>query len=452
VNTTDSFKLGVISINALQVQGTTFSVPIALTDADGDSVASAITVSLTAPPMPLVLDLDGDGVEFASLAAGAVFDYGDGTVSTAWAGGDDGILAIDANGNGRVDGGAEIVFGGNGLTDLEGLAASYDSNHDGALDANDAAFAKFGVWQDADGDGTSDAGEFRSLSELGIASIGLTSDGKAYTAENGDVHVFGTASYTRADGSTGAIADAAFATAPLQRIAARSAEFAASNVAAAGVLAAAAASLASLPAAAAEVVRGVVDGGALPDSQAFRALPETHTALRPLGEALLGHDDARAEAIEHAVSRLTTMDQPTRAIAAVEDHAEPVRALDALSEPFHAVAAPFAHPGGAADSGQLMDALLLAAQAGNGAEVAGQHTQDLAAVQEAFGDTQGTALVDAVVAHFAGAEGAAVPFEHAGAGALASLLDANVGGSEAFATPFQFNAMIEDHAAAAAVA
>ena len=122
------------------------------------------------------------------------------------------MLAIDLNGNSKVDGGREIAFGGGGLTDLQGLAATYDTNHDGVLDAADADFAKFGVWQDADGDGVSDAGEFQTLGEAGIASISLVSDGVAYTAANGDVTVAGSSTYTRADGTTGTVADAAFAT------------------------------------------------------------------------------------------------------------------------------------------------------------------------------------------------------------------------------------------------
>ncbi len=124
------------------------------------------------------------------------------------------MLAIDLNGDGQVNDGSEIVFGGNGLTDLEGLAAKYDSNHDGVLDAQDDAFAKFGVWQDANSNGITDAGEFQTLTAAGIVSIGLVSDGIGYTAANGDVVVAGQSTYTLTDGSTGIAADASFAVAP----------------------------------------------------------------------------------------------------------------------------------------------------------------------------------------------------------------------------------------------
>ena len=173
-----------------------------------------------------LLGIDHDfgkaGVEFLSAAAGVAFDYaGDGNPeSTAWVGADDGLLALDRNGNAQVDDGSEIVFGGDSQTDLEGLAANYDSNKDGVLDASDADFAKFGVWQDANSNGVTDAGEFQSLGDAGITSINLVSDGVEYAAADGDVTVHGTSSFTRADGTTGDVADASFATSNATKVAA----------------------------------------------------------------------------------------------------------------------------------------------------------------------------------------------------------------------------------------
>ncbi|MBU0863132.1 MAG: VCBS domain-containing protein [Alphaproteobacteria bacterium] len=195
-----------------------------VTDRDGDTATANLSVTITALAPPIAVDLDGDGVEFVSNAAGVSFDYnGDGFAeTTAWVGAEDGLLAIDKNGDGKVNNGAELVFGGAGLSDLQGLAAAYDSNVDGKLDAADTDFAKFGIWQDANSNGVTDAGEFRSLISEGIISIALTSDGRAYTAADGQVQVKGEALYTRADGGTGKLADAAFATnfADQQRMAA----------------------------------------------------------------------------------------------------------------------------------------------------------------------------------------------------------------------------------------
>jgi hypothetical protein len=158
-----------------------------------------------------VLDLNGDGVHFLSMAAGVTFDYnGDGVKeATAWASPQDGILVHDANHNGTVDNASEFVFGSGSTTDLQALAA-FDTNHDGKLSAADADYGSFAVWQDANSNGVVDAGEMSSLMARGIASISLTSDGVHYTAADGDVSVAGTGTYTRADGSTGSLADASF--------------------------------------------------------------------------------------------------------------------------------------------------------------------------------------------------------------------------------------------------
>ncbi|WP_244309694.1 hypothetical protein [Sphingobium fuliginis] len=112
-------------------------------------------------------------------------------------------------------GGYDIVFADDApgaASDLEGLRLAYDSNGDGVFDAKDAAFADFGVWQDANGNGVVDAGEFKSLTAMGIAAINLTADGKNYTAANGDVTVLGEASFVRTDGTKGTVGDVMFAT------------------------------------------------------------------------------------------------------------------------------------------------------------------------------------------------------------------------------------------------
>jgi len=214
--TATDFKLGAIQIETANIlEPFDFRLPVRGSDADGDQADSNITVHLSPPAIPPVaFDLDGDGVEFVDRSAGVTFDYdGNGSAqATAWVGPDDGILAIDANGDGRINDASELVFGRDGQTDLQGLAERYDTNHDGILSAADADFGRFGVWQDANGNGVTDAGEFRTLAEAGIVSLSLTSDGNARTAANGDVVVHGETRYVRADGSTGIAADAAFVT------------------------------------------------------------------------------------------------------------------------------------------------------------------------------------------------------------------------------------------------
>jgi hypothetical protein len=431
------------------LQNASLNFTFQLKDSEGDlSAVQTLTANVVNQTTPIALDLDGGGVRFEGLAAGTTFNYGDdgSRVATAWVGKGDGLLAIDLNGNHQVDSGKEIVFSSGGLSDLEGLAANHDSNRDGVLDANDAEFAKFGVWQDADGDGVSDAGEFHSLAELGIASISLVSDGKGYSAAGGDVTVAGSATYTRADGTTGTLADAAFATAPLDKIAAKTVELAATSVAAAGVLAAAAAAVAALPAAAADTAMATADALDGPAAQSLQALPATSEALRPANEALAS-EPARQDAAE-STSRGEDADAaPHATLPMPADHAA-AQTAEAAAEPQASYASPFDAGGLAGDSGQLMDALLAAAQAANaGLTEAGQHAQDLAAVQEAFGDSQGAALVDAVVDHFAGADTAGAG---GGEDALAALLAAPAAGADSFGPAFDLNQMLSDMSAHAA--
>jgi len=202
-------------------QPATITMQVQIGDADGDTTTQTLVATIssainsTSPAAaavvpPVVIDLDQDGAEFLDRSAGVAYDYdGDGvTDSTGWVSADDGLLFRDANGNGTVDGASEFVFGGNGVTDLQALAAQYGSE----LNSSDADFARFGVWQDANSNGLAEAGEVHSLTSLGITSIGLTSDGQSYAAANGDVLVAGTGTYVRADGTTGSLADAAFVT------------------------------------------------------------------------------------------------------------------------------------------------------------------------------------------------------------------------------------------------
>lgn len=107
---------------------------------------------------------------------------GDGRLDlTAWAGAQDGVLIWDKYADGLLHDNSQYPFAqyatayGNGFdaqgkapTDLSGLAEAFDTNLDGLLNAQDAQFAEFMVWQDANQNGVSDAGEVRSLADWGI--------------------------------------------------------------------------------------------------------------------------------------------------------------------------------------------------------------------------------------------------------------------------------------------
>ena len=158
---------------------------------------------------PIVIDLDGNGIELYSRNnSPAHFDFDDDGYSetTAWAGPQDGILVIDEGNDNQITQSKEIAFAkwtaAEGDTDLEGLAATFDSNHDGVLDARDQRFADFKVWKDANSNGVVDAGEMQTLAEAGIKSFNLqVKDGTNLDLEDGSV-IHGLFDIQRADGKT----------------------------------------------------------------------------------------------------------------------------------------------------------------------------------------------------------------------------------------------------------
>jgi|GEM_PF-3393656 len=169
--------------------------------------------SVTLATSPLVLDLNGNGIETTTLAAGAVFDLdANGTAErAAWVAGGDGLLVRDLDGNGLITSGAELFGSGttlaNGAKALDGFAAlaGLDSNGDGIINASDAAFGQLQVWVDANGDAHTDAGELRSLADLGIASLDLHSQASDLQNNGNAVGLLG--SYTTTDGAEHVLAD-----------------------------------------------------------------------------------------------------------------------------------------------------------------------------------------------------------------------------------------------------
>jgi ribonuclease PH len=184
----------------------------------GDYQISAIALQV----LPVVIDLNRDGI----LSYGQVtMDVnGDGHLDTTkWAGAQDGVLVWDKFADGLVHNNSQYAFGqyattyrtdalghARAATDLEGLADAFDTNHDGVFNAADAQFGEFKVWQDANQNGVSDAGEVRSLADLGISSINLTSDGVVRTPVDG-VTEAGQTTATAIDGSSVLVSDAGFA-------------------------------------------------------------------------------------------------------------------------------------------------------------------------------------------------------------------------------------------------
>ena len=135
---------------------------------------------------------------------------------TGWISEGDGFLALDRNGDGRIDSGAEL-FGTafrlpDGSTASDGFAAlaSLDSNADGVLDAQDDAFDDLLVWSDQNGDGLSAADEIYDLAILGIVGIQLEADATAVLDQGNLIGL--QSSYATADGTMHDIVDVWFRT------------------------------------------------------------------------------------------------------------------------------------------------------------------------------------------------------------------------------------------------
>jgi hypothetical protein len=160
---------------------------------------------------PVVLDLDGDGYELTTQANSRTyfeFDSDGFGERTGWLrGGDDGFLVRDSNGNGQIDGVSEMF--GNATTSGFAMLGAYDLNADGKIDASDAIFSELRVWQDSNGNAVVDTGELKSLAELGIVSISLANSAPAEPTDAAGNSIVHTGHFTRADGTTGNLADVA---------------------------------------------------------------------------------------------------------------------------------------------------------------------------------------------------------------------------------------------------
>ena len=142
---------------------------------------------------PLIIDLDGDGIVTRHKDEGVYFDLdNNGSAErTGWKNGGDAYLALDLNGNGIIDNGGEL-FGdytllGNGTRAKDGFAAlrQYDLNKDGVIDENDEIWSSLRLWIDGNENGLSEEGELKTLSEMGIAAIKLTTTTVNTYDENG---------------------------------------------------------------------------------------------------------------------------------------------------------------------------------------------------------------------------------------------------------------------------
>jgi hypothetical protein len=162
---------------------------------------------------PLVLSFDGAPVVFDTHATGSFDLTRDGvchggdwpTAVTPW-------LAIDRDGNGSIDSGADLfgsatrLAGGGFATNGFDALRDLDDNKDGVFDANDAAFTKVVVWTDRNMDRLSTPSELTSLAEAGVKSIDLHDRREVRCDARGNCE--GERSrFTMADGRRGTVID-----------------------------------------------------------------------------------------------------------------------------------------------------------------------------------------------------------------------------------------------------
>jgi hypothetical protein len=115
---------------------------------------------------PLVINFDGNAAQLSDMKFSFDLD-GDGSkeeISQLAAG--SGYLALDKNSNGKVDDGLELL--GPATDSGFGELAALDSDKNGWIDENDAAFDQLKVWVPG-----TDGGKLMSLKEAGVGALAL---------------------------------------------------------------------------------------------------------------------------------------------------------------------------------------------------------------------------------------------------------------------------------------
>lgn len=179
-----------------------FSLGFSMERSYSESVSTRIRAGDAALKDPLVLDFGGPSAALSDLHFRFDLDA-DGIKEDVPLTGGSGLLAFDRNGNGRIDDGSEL-FGptsGDGFAELSAL----DSDRNGWIDENDAAFTQLRLWQpDASG-----AGQLLTLAEAGVGAFYLGRVATPFSLKDAANETLGvmraSSIYLREDGTAGTI-------------------------------------------------------------------------------------------------------------------------------------------------------------------------------------------------------------------------------------------------------